>query len=228
MSTSTKTRRRQLPDFLDAATAEYAGGRSGRELWSARSTCGRWRVERVDDAGTPWVAEYLPTGQQVSAGNLDDLVAQAADPGTVERFRAEATRTLALGGRSAGIMHMVTVRGLPRRAEEPAALVSRRLGLAVRALNVIGGRVFDGDPIAWCACGAYLAVLDGRYVHADACRECRDLPGPQRCPSLAVLHTPCGDPHPVQCDHLRCTDLADIRAVCRKGRHFCCGCCDDR
>jgi hypothetical protein len=47
-------------------TSKYQAFRSGRlEAWSAESTDGVWKYERIEDVGTPWEATHVPTGKPV-------------------------------------------------------------------------------------------------------------------------------------------------------------------
>jgi hypothetical protein len=46
-----------------AGITRYPSLRSGRlEAWSAVSADGDWKYERLEEAGTPWAVEYVPTG----------------------------------------------------------------------------------------------------------------------------------------------------------------------
>jgi len=63
--TATGTRRPRRTLTPVSITRRYPAFRSGRvENWAAESTDGIWRYERMEIAGTPWVAVHIPTGTE--------------------------------------------------------------------------------------------------------------------------------------------------------------------
>ena len=67
MSASCATRTRKPPRELTPAdvTRSYPAFRSGKpQAWQAASRDGIWRYDRLEIAGTPWVAVHLPTGTE--------------------------------------------------------------------------------------------------------------------------------------------------------------------
>ena len=46
-------------------TKRFRSFRAGRlEAWQAASRDGTWRYDRIEIAGTPWIAVHLPTGTE--------------------------------------------------------------------------------------------------------------------------------------------------------------------
>lgn len=52
-----RTFRRQIGGYLNPGGADQ---RVRGECWGATSTDGRWRFDRLDDVGTPWLVTYRP------------------------------------------------------------------------------------------------------------------------------------------------------------------------
>lgn len=168
---------------------------------------------------TRWTGEYLPTGDKATGKTLNAVRRQAADPGTLERFRTAAAALVADLGPlvAAGDLEGLAALGA---FEAPATTY----GLARRRLAVLEGRLvaaWELDGV--CACGGYL-VGD---LHGDGCSECLTLPPGKRLRCrLLEQHQACETPDPVLCDH-GCKQRA-VLAPCWHGRTFCCGCCDPR
>jgi hypothetical protein len=76
--TATKTRRELTPADV---TKRFPAFRSGRlEAWQAASRDGIWRYDRLEIAGTPWVAVHLPSGTEGNwYGTLGAARAATAD-----------------------------------------------------------------------------------------------------------------------------------------------------
>lgn len=64
MNTATRARRRPrrtlTPVTVTSRFPSFNGGRV--EAWSAVSTDGLWKYERIEDTGTPWEPTHVPTG----------------------------------------------------------------------------------------------------------------------------------------------------------------------
>jgi hypothetical protein len=62
MTAATRTRKPRRILTPVTVTARYASFRTGRvETWQAVSSDGVWRYDRLEVAGTPWMAVHLPT-----------------------------------------------------------------------------------------------------------------------------------------------------------------------
>ena len=57
---ATKTRRVLTPVTVTSRYPSFNGGRV--ENWSAASADGTWKYERVEDTGTLWQVEHVPSG----------------------------------------------------------------------------------------------------------------------------------------------------------------------
>lgn len=58
----------QLPKITKTYAQTFIGGPGGRtrrECWGATTDDGLWKIERVDDVGTPWIIRHVPTGEIV-------------------------------------------------------------------------------------------------------------------------------------------------------------------
>jgi hypothetical protein len=74
-------------------------------------------------------------------------------------------------------------------------------------------------------CGGLLSYQGGRWLHANACWDCRDAAAP--CPGN-LGHVTCDSPEPLTClhGHGACPEPADIDMQCvNGGQGECCGCC---
>ena len=58
--TSTRTPRKLTPVTVTGRHPAFRSGRS--EIWSAVSTDGDYTYNRIEDTGTPWAVEHVPTG----------------------------------------------------------------------------------------------------------------------------------------------------------------------
>lgn len=215
---------------------------TGDQVWAAVSADGLWSYTRVDGvAGTPWEVVYRPTGQVVQHGSLPAARRWTAHDGgqhALANLRAGAQLVIDRRGDSGTVLMFnpgtsETVRAAARRREAEAA--AERYGLARRCAGILDGLVLADAVDTRCAgadCGGYLTVAiagdRAAWVHADACRECVDLPLVLRGECRALWrHTPCGDADPRLCEHLRCSAPTVLLAgQCSRGRDACCGCCD--
>ena len=102
----TKTRRELTPADV---TKELPAFRSGRlEAWQAASRDGIWRYDRLEIAGTPWVAVHLPSGTEGNwYGTLTAARAATADGSAlafVERKALTMTGPQWTGAAQVGLM----------------------------------------------------------------------------------------------------------------------------
>src|SRR5579864_7859156 len=79
MATVHRTARRTLTPVT--ITARYPTFRAGRwENWSAVSTDGDWKYERLEMSGTPWDVVHVPSGKSADwYGSLPKARAATAD-----------------------------------------------------------------------------------------------------------------------------------------------------
>lgn len=240
----------QVPRLLRGPAARTVGtspahqtpATTGDEIWSAVSTDHRWIYDRTEETTTPWECTYAPTGQTVVFGTLDAARRWTArDEGrfALAELRAHALRVTERGASSVVLMFNPgtpeTTRAAARAREAEQART--RVAYARRHLAVLDGLLTDGTPEHRCTgkdCGGYLTVVHAgdraAWVHADACRECVDLPPAERrrCRTLD-RHVPCGDADPVLCGHVWCSLPAaapELVGQCPHGRDACCGCCE--
>lgn len=236
-----EARTERRPRFLAGRAAGTGRTTDTDEVWAATSADHLWTYQRIEDGVTPWEVTYRPTGQTVMHGSLP----------AARRWTGHQGGAFALANLRAGAQLVIDRRGAsgtvlcfnPGTAEDvkakarahEAAAAAERYGLAMRCAGILDGLVLADRVDARCTgaeCGGYLTVAiagdRAAWVHADACRECVDLPLAERgqCRQL-WRHAPCGDADPRLCDHSGCSvPSVYLTGECPRGWDACCGCCE--